>query len=1251
MKRAPLTFFLALFLLACSSGGEEAEKDEHIFMPFDMKQPPKKDVQPIDVVTEIDDAGAPETDLFEPDLTDLPDIFYPEFDVPLIDSVEIETEEVETVEQDLTALIEPGFGNYGSMTISPKGILIGGQYEQLRFARVDYWKFPAERWDYLMDMADEAGFNGIATAACWRRHEKAQGIFDFTTGNLALGDFLDKAAARGLYVYFYAGPWIDGEALGCMPDWLTSQAGNLPSPVADGKLALRISDADFTGLVSMYFDQLNPIVGARQWTGFQQGYVLFYQLESAYDVFYFLKDAEAKISQEMLGIPVPPLNAGLYLAQLKEAVTMDGITLPLLTSITGDFENGGKHVFGTGDTPGILPAFIMDTRSPYKAMELKLAQIRKEMRTYSLHSKTYEAAPGVAVGVLPSATHLARTLMGGADAVVVKGFAAALLPLEDATLGLNTSGTGLFSDLESADVAFGPALEDYPALLTASGVPRDSYFEFRMLNLFMERFGPAFAGRDQPMRIGPNKSVSPFELEVLNEEVGAIEDHWTWPEAGMGLGIQEVMADNFADWFQFTTEATGRATYFFDSSDGTLLVHLLNLDGLDGDKNKHERQDLITKVVFNGSEIPRHSNIVVPASDDIASGEPYLGWGGKFLVINHPLGPGYPTLEYSTANIAAIEEFNDRLLMVLHGKPTIKSEGIFFTEAGEISLANFGGIPDVVHNSLNGGGVFADTGGKLAVQFQHDETGFLTISLPGGQQLEVMATTTDLAKTIHFATNFDFSKIAIFGLLRVEETEGIEGGLIVKGKIDPATDRIAMLTTAPPYTVEVDGKEVDCEYDQDTLLLDCEVQPDAPLEGSASQGETYMKQESYTGSPSELGIDYAPDAFTTMDGLPPALQTPGISVTNGVAWYVTEVTLGPIPPGQQGFLKVEGVSDLVSVFLNGTYVGSSMGLGNSPMTPMDVSMGLPAAGFRIPGGLLQQGLNTVALRVFTWGHPTAGLPMVYSAAPLLPPELDPFAAVIPHLAIAGLNPVAGKGVQGSATITVGVSSTPLPGPWTVSVGDANGTGRTLGMLQGWHSLAPAESAATNNGFNPVPEITEEISLPLLEGQFTWVTRSFSSEQLTAEGGFELAIAGRSALAMVFLNGLPIGVWASDEESISQGLHSELVQGVGTRQLLADLSHGHFFSSEDTIPLPWQLLGKSGGLDNRVSCLVMDISPATDIDLVIPSIGTISGLGKLTRFEVLFNTAEAYQAGGSLEGSPAYWKDVEVALLPPPPPEE
>jgi len=1253
MKRAPLLLFLTLLLTACSSpGGEDPEEDNYIVMPFDLKTPPKKDTGPGDV-GEITDLSGEETDIIAPELTDVTDAFTEEVDVVLSDTKDQEApEEIpDLVEQDLTPLIEPGFGNYGSMTISPHGILVGGQYVQLRFAQIDYWKFPAERWDYLMDMAKEAGFNGISTAACWRRHERAQGIFDFTTGNLSLGEFLDKAAARGMYVYFSAGPWIDGESLGCMPDWLTSQAGNLPSPVADGKLALRVSDADFLGLVSLYFDQLNPVVGARQWTGFQQGYVLFYQLESAYDVFYFLKDAEARMSQEMLGIPVPPLNAGLYLSQLKDAVTMDGITIPLLTSLTGDFENGGKHVLGTGDAPGIYPAFIMDTRSPYKPMELKLAQIRKEMRTFSLHGMTFEAAPGVAVGVLPSATHLARTLMGGADAVVVKGFAAALLPPDGASLGLNAAGTGLFSELESAGVAFGHTVEDYPSLLSPSGVPRDAYYEFRMLNLFMERFAPAFAGRDQPNRTGPNQSITPFAVEVLNGAVGAIEDHWTWPEAGPGLGIQEVMADNFADWFQFAAEPTGRATYFFDSSDGTLLVHLLNLDELDGDKNKHERQDLITKAVFNGEEIPRHSNIVVPASDDVASGEPYLGWGGKFLVINHPLGPGYPLLEYSTANIAAVREFNGRLLMVLHGKPTIKSDGAFFTEAGEISLANFGGIPDVVHNSLNGGGVFADAGGKLAVQFQHDKTGFLILSVPGGKQIEVMATTTGLARTVHFVTHFDFSDIAFFGLLRLEETEGIEGGLIVKGKIDPATDRIAMLTTAPPYTVEVDGEEVDCDYDEATLLLDCSVEPAAPLEGVASQGEPYMKHESYSGSLTDLGADYAPDAFTTMEGLPPALQTPGIAVSNGVAWYVTEVTLGAIPPGQQGFLKIDGAGDLVSVYINGTYVGSSVSLGDSPMTPMDVSMGLQVAGFRIPGGLLQQGANTLAFRVFVWGHPTDSVPLFYSAAPLLPPELDPFAAMIPHLAITGLNPVSGKGMQGAATLTIGTSTTPLAGPWTVSVGDDAGTGRTFGMHQGWHSLGPAESAAANSGFSPVPEITDEIPLPLLEGQFTWVTRSFSSEQLTAEGGLELTLAGRSAVALIFLNGTPVGMWASDEESLSQGLHSELLQGVGTRQVLADLSHNYFYSSENSVPLPWRLLQKSGGLDNRVTCLIADISPATDVDLVVPSIGTISGLGKLTRFEVRFNTDEAYQSGGPEDGSPAYWKDVEVALLPPPPPEE
>jgi hypothetical protein len=1183
----------------------------------------------------------------EPDLDDVtvePDEVEPPDVVP----------EVEVPEDEVIVPLEYPFETYGPMTISMKGIIIGGKYEFLRFAEASYWKIPYEQWDYVLDMIRDAGFSGVYTSTCWRLHEPVKGQFDLTTGSLAVGQFMEKAKSRGLYIYFHAGPWIDGEAGGCLPDWVLSGGDTTPSPVADGKMAIRLTDADYQGAVNAFLDQLNPILAPYQTTIAPDGRLAFYQIESNYDLFYFLKEAASRINQEMLGIAPAPLNPGLYFSQLRDSVKADGITVPLVTSLTGDFENGGRIVIGTGDTPGIYPAFDLGADSPYESMEVKIWNLRLEMRKEALHGKVYLAVPGIAVGLMPSAPHMARALMAGADIVVVKDFAASLLPLALAPVSVDAHGIDLFSKLNKAKVAMGTTVRDYASPLALSGLPRRSYYAFKGLNQFLNRFGSGFAGKDWPYRTGPNKHSAPYPVKVVCPAAGAIEQHYDVPAPGAASGVLELMADHFKEWFQVPVEPVGRGTYFFDSMDGSVIVHLLNLDDLKDGKNKHKRQDLIGKVEINGQSLPRHSSVVIPATDDVASGEPSLGWGGKFMVLNHPLGPGYPLMEYSSTNLWTIREFNGKLLIIAHGKPTVKSGGLFFTEAGEISFGQFGGIPDIIHNTLPGGAVHTDAGGKIAAQFQHDSTGFLVMTVPSGKQVMLMVTTTEVAQTAYFAKDELGMDIALFGMDRVESMVYEEGKLVIAGKVSPGMPSFHALTATKPFKIQMAGQSVTCTFDEVPGALECPLVEGAwpAVEAEIPHSAIYVRDELYMGSPSDLGVTDFPDQFATAGAAPLPLQDPTVAASQGIAWYVTQVDLPVPPPNQEGFFSVTGgTAHLASLYVNGTYIGSSAPMGNLPMKATDVISGLPAVGYRIPAGLLLQGSNTLAIRVVALGSSPASMPMVYAAAPLLPPDLDPLASTIPHLAIQGLAATSPKGIWGAAKVTVGAVSQPLNGAWTISKGDASGMARPKGMLQGWHALPPAANAPEGQGFTSVPAVSEEAPVYLVDGQTTWMTTSFASKDLTHEGNLALELSGRSVFALVFLNGKLVAPWASDPEAFSQGLNSQLLQAAGTRQVLADLGYAHYYSnSEGRIPLPRYLLSSAGGQDNRVTCLFLDFSPALDSDLVLPGVGTVAGKGTVTSFSLRWNR-EAQKAAGPVEENTLVWNPLDVEFLPPPNPEE
>ncbi len=1256
------TLMLPCMMLACSNGEGKAEEEDStfVFPVFDTYKPPA-DITSEDLRLDDLDVIYSETpfvadgEIIEPDLPDIEtadgdDAIQP-VDLPDVPDIE---PDLDVTEDEIEGPIDYPFQSFGPLTLSMKGPMLNGQYIQLRMAEVSYWKYPAEQWEALLDRVKQAGFNGIYLSVCWAHHEREQGNFDLSTGNRNLSSFMELVKLSGLYVYVGAGPWIDREAGGCLPTWLAAGAKANVSPVPDGQFALRLADADFQQAFMAWFDQVNAVLAGYQVTSFPQGPILFYQLESSYDLYTFFKDADGRIQQEMLGIQPLPVNIGLYMAQLRDTVQADGITVPLVTSITGDFENGGRRVLGTGDTPGIYPVADLYTEDEYESMELKLWNLRKEMRKAELHGQVYMVVPGIAVGVVPSPAHMARLLMAGADVVVVRDFAAASLPLAHQAVSLDREGIDVFSQLSEARVSLGSSRRDLASPVTLSGLPRPSFWRFRQLNYYMSLFGSGFLGKDLPYRTGPNKTGSPHSVVLSEPAIGAIEDKYSPPVPGPASGIIEVMLDHFKAWYMeaIGAEPTGRATYYFDTATGSLLVHLVNLDQVDGDANAHEREDLITKLTVNGQKVPRHSNIVVPATSEETGGESALGWGSKLIILNYPLGIGYPLLEYASSNLAAARQFNSRMLIVAHGKPMVKSGGVYFTEPGEISLANIGGIPQIILNALPEGGIHTDPGGRIAVQFQHNDTGYLVLGLPGGKELVLVATTTAVARNLQFVYQKSGYEMAIMGFDRIDEVIEDETGLTIQGRVSPPAGEFIILTDKKPFKVNANGAAADCDWEPQVGALHCNMPLLSMPDAAIPLGDFYSRQENYNGATSDLGANEYPDQFAQVEFAPVSLDNDLLQADAGIAWYAADVELGAVSPNLEGFLNIAGAADIVSVFINGTYLGSSSPLGNVPMAATDVAIGLAAAGFRIPAGVLVQGSNNVAIRVVALGRANTSLPLFYASAPLLPPELDPLASLMPHVAVEGLNANHYKGLWGNVKLTVGALSAPVSGPWTISKGDADRLARPYGMLKGWHAMNSNPSTPGSQGFAYATAISQDTPMALQDGQMTWVTSTFSSGAMgELEGGLELVVEGRSAMALVFLNGTFVGTWFSDFEALSQALYSKLVQGAGTRQLLANLDAPHFGSSNaDIISLPDHLVSKSGGQDNRITALFIDLSPALAADLALPTIGTISGQGKIERFELRWN-GDNWFPDASAEESMVIQTGIEVELQAAPAPEQ
>ena len=338
---------LATLLVVTGCGGEDGSGqngggDDCTFCNWDTS--PWVDIhEPADVVSDgpVDDTLTDLGDLGDLTLVDVLDDGEA-FDLPPGTDTPVESD-VPT--QPLT------YEQYGPLTLSRKGILLDGQYVQFRFARLDYWKVPADQWERRLSLVKEAGFNGVATGACWAHHAPTAATADLSTGNRNLGLFLDTAAAQGLWVWFNAGPWLgEGAPAGCLPSWLLEQTGLTATAVSDGVVVPREADGDFVSAMKAWFTVLNPVIVPRQITVTPTNPVVFYQVEDSWDLHLFLKEVEAIQVEAMEGVPMVAKQpaAGPYFTALRDAALGAGITVPIVTALTGRFENGGRRVLGSG---------------------------------------------------------------------------------------------------------------------------------------------------------------------------------------------------------------------------------------------------------------------------------------------------------------------------------------------------------------------------------------------------------------------------------------------------------------------------------------------------------------------------------------------------------------------------------------------------------------------------------------------------------------------------------------------------------------------------------------------------------------------------------------------------------------------------------------------------------------------------------------------------------------------------------------
>jgi beta-galactosidase len=99
--------------------------------------------------------------------------------------------------------------------------LLDGQPFQIISGEMHPARIPSEFWRQRIEMAKAMGCNTISAYIFWNYQETEDGVFDFTTGNHNIAEFIKIVQEEGMYLLLRPGPYVCAEwDLGGIPSYL-----------------------------------------------------------------------------------------------------------------------------------------------------------------------------------------------------------------------------------------------------------------------------------------------------------------------------------------------------------------------------------------------------------------------------------------------------------------------------------------------------------------------------------------------------------------------------------------------------------------------------------------------------------------------------------------------------------------------------------------------------------------------------------------------------------------------------------------------------------------------------------------------------------------------------------------------------------------------------------------------------------------------------------------------------------------------
>lgn len=317
-------------------------------------------------------------------------------------------------------------------SFSKDEFLLDGKPFQIISGEMHPARIPHEYWRNRIQMAKAMGCNTIAAYIFWNYHETAEGVYDFTTGNHNIAEFIHMCQEEGLWVLLRPGPYVCAEwDFGGLPNYLLK----IPD------IKVRCMDPRYMNAATKYINRLAKEVTPLQCTN--GGPILMVQVENEYGSYANDKtylDALKKLWLDD-GIDVPFYTSDGPTAFMLEAGSVAGAAIGLDSgSSDADFEQAKKQnpdvpAFSSESYPGWL------THWKEKWARIKKEDIAKEVDYLMKTKRSFN------LYVVHGGTNFGFTAGANADAP-----------------------TAYMPDLTSYD---------YDAPINEQGVPTEKYFAIR----------------------------------------------------------------------------------------------------------------------------------------------------------------------------------------------------------------------------------------------------------------------------------------------------------------------------------------------------------------------------------------------------------------------------------------------------------------------------------------------------------------------------------------------------------------------------------------------------------------------------------------------------------------------------------------------------------------------------------------------------------------------------------------------------